>query len=100
MKEIKGVSRVSNGAVSLRAGMASIRGAHEKSPEDQLRAHMSGWADALPGRGHDVSRQLQGKGLLEPAEKCRTSVQDVRRLSDGQILWARTPKDFGLYPAS
>lgn len=39
MKEIKGVSRVSNGAVSLRAGMASIRGAHaEEEPEDQLRA--------------------------------------------------------------
>ena len=47
-----------------------------------------------------MSRQLQGKGLLEPVEKCRTWVQDVRRLGDGQILWARTPKDFGLYPTS
>ena len=25
----------------------------------------------MPGRGHDVSRQLQGKGLLEPVEKWR-----------------------------
>lgn len=27
--------------------------------------------DAVPGRGHDASRELQGKGLLEPVEKWR-----------------------------
>ena len=60
MKELKGVTRVSNRAVSLRAGTASIRGGHaEEEPEDPLRATKTvGWMLS------------QAEGMMR-AESCR-----------------------------